>query len=64
MDEDRSQLSERIITAFYPPRFKTRPGSRPAEIDPGLDTGLYTFVVDIPPDFERDVLQGRPPRSR
>jgi ABC-2 type transport system permease protein len=61
VDEDRSHLSERIITAFYPPRFKTPARIAATEIDPGLDGGLYTFVVDIPPNFQRDVLQGRHP---
>jgi ABC-2 type transport system permease protein len=61
VDEDRSHLSERIITAFYPPRFKTPARIAPTAIDPGLDSGLYTFVLDIPPDFERDALQGRQP---
>jgi ABC-2 type transport system permease protein len=27
-----------------------------------MDTGRYTFVLDIPPDFERDVLRGRQPQ--
>jgi ABC-2 type transport system permease protein len=61
VDHDRSQLSERIITAFYPPRFKTPARIADAELDPGLDAGLYTFVLDIPPNFQRDVLQGREP---
>ena len=61
VDHDRSHLSERIITAFYPPRFQKPDRITPAELDPGLDLGLYTFVLDVPPDFERDVLQGRHP---
>lgn len=61
VDHDRSQLSERIIDAFYPPRFKTPARIPWADLDPGLDSGLYTFVLDIPPDFERDVLRGRRP---
>ena len=61
VDHDRSQLSERVITSFYPPRFKTPARIPSAELDPGLDSGLYTFVLDIPPDFERDVLRGRVP---
>jgi len=61
VDHDRSHLSERIITAFYPPRFKTPARIPAADLDSGLDSGLYTFVLDIPPDFERDVLQGRTP---
>jgi len=31
------------------------------EIDPGLDAGEYTFVLDIPPDFQKDVLAGKHP---
>ena len=30
-------------------------------MDPGMDAGLYTFVLDIPPNFQRDVLAGRQP---
>jgi ABC-type multidrug transport system permease subunit len=28
---------------------------------PGMDAGDYTFVLDIPPNFQRDVLAGRAP---
>jgi ABC-2 type transport system permease protein len=61
VDHDRSQLSERIISSFYPPRFKTPARIPYAEVDPGLDSGQYTFVLDIPPSFERDLLRGRRP---
>ena len=30
-------------------------------MDPGLDAGRYTFVLDIPPNFQRDVQAGRKP---
>lgn len=61
VDEDRSPLSARIVDAFYPPYFQ-----RPAVIDlpavdRGMDTGRYTFVLNIPPDFQRDVLAYRQP---
>jgi len=61
IDEDRSQLSQRIINAFYPPYFLPPVLIDPYAADPGMDTGLYTFVIDIPPDFQRDVLAGREP---
>ena len=61
VDEDDSPLSLRIATAFYPPRFTTPARISLAEVDPGLDAGDYTFVVDIPPNFQRDVLAGRAP---
>lgn len=61
IDEDQSQLSMRIINAFYGPYFqKPEPIAR-EDIDPGLDGGIYTFVLDIPSGFERDVLAGRQP---
>ncbi|MFA7439938.1 MAG: ABC transporter permease [Sphingomonadaceae bacterium] len=61
VDEDQSPVSNRIISAFYPPQF-----TRPAliglnEVDPGMDRGIFTFALDIPPDFQRDLLAGRTP---
>jgi len=61
VDEDRSQLSMRIINAFYPPHFMPPVIIEQYATDPGMDIGLYTFVIDIPPDFQRDVLAGRQP---
>ena len=61
VDEDRSQLSSRLINAFYPPHFMTPVIIDQYATDPGMDVGLYTFVLDIPPDFQRDVLAGRQP---
>jgi ABC-2 type transport system permease protein len=61
VDEDRSPLSYRIENAFYPPYFQTPAVIDPYAADPGLDIGLYTFVLDIPPDFQRDMLAGRAP---
>ena len=61
VDEDNSQLSQRIADAFFPPRFlRPIPISRP-EIDPGMDRGDYTFVLVIPYDFQKDVLAGNRP---
>src|SRR5262249_32030387 len=31
------------------------------QIDAAMDTGRYTFVIDIPPDFQTDVVRGRRP---
>jgi ABC-2 type transport system permease protein len=61
VDEDHSELSDRIARAFLSPYFK--PAQPIAERDtvPLMDAGKYTFVVDIPPNFERDVLGGRNP---
>ena len=60
-DEDRSQLSTRIIDALRPPQFITPEHVELADIDRSMDAGLHTFVLDIPPNFQRDVLAGRSP---
>jgi ABC-2 type transport system permease protein len=62
VDEDRSALSGRIVAAFYPPQFTTPALIGLHEMDRGLDTGQYTFVLDIPVGFQRDVLSGRAPQ--
>ncbi|MZR30759.1 ABC transporter permease [Sneathiella litorea] len=61
VDEDRSELSGQITGAFLPPYFKTPSEIDLGAVDPGMDAGRYTFVLDIPPDFEADVLAGRIP---
>lgn len=62
VDEDDSALSVRIISAFYPPQFTKPVRINQAQVDPGLDAGLYTFVLIIPPDFQRDVIAGKAPQ--
>ena len=62
VDEDDSALSARIRSAFYPPHFMAPLRISLAEIDPGMDAGKYTFVLDIPPNFQRDVLAGHTPQ--
>ncbi|AMV71073.1 membrane protein YhhJ [Desulfuromonas sp. DDH964] len=61
VDEDRSQLSTRIVDAFYPPYFTTPVLITQDEMDARMDAGLDTFALDIPPGFQRDVLAGRSP---
>uniref|UniRef100_UPI0035B40A54 ABC transporter permease n=1 Tax=Hylemonella sp. TaxID=2066020 RepID=UPI0035B40A54 len=61
VDEDDSALSQRIRSAFYPPQFVPPQRIRLDQVDPGLDEGRYTFVLVIPPNFQRDVLAGQAP---
>lgn len=61
VDEDRSQLSTRIVDAFYPPYFLPPALITQAEMDARMDAGLDTFALNIPPDFQHDVLAGRSP---
>lgn len=61
VDEDRSPLAQRIVGAFHPPHFLDPALISETEMDAGMDCGLFTFALDIPPDFQRDVLAGRMP---
>jgi len=61
VDEDQSQLSSRIVQAFYPPWFVAPRMIDASEIDARMDAGIDTFALNIPPDFARDVLAGRSP---
>ena len=61
VDEDHSELSRRIAHAFVPPYFQLPQLIAERDIVPLMNRGRYTFVVDIPPNFQRDVLGGRRP---
>lgn len=59
VDEDGSPLTARIVSAFFPPQFRPPALVGGAQVDRGLDLGRFTFALDIPPNFQRDVLAGR-----
>jgi ABC-2 type transport system permease protein len=61
VDEDHSVLSRRITRAFLPPYFKPPQLIAERDIVPVMNSRQFTFVVDIPPNFERDVRGGRRP---
>jgi len=61
VDEDDSMLSQRIVSAFYPPNFITPDLIEMRQMDAGMDAGRYTFALYIPQGFQRDVLAGRSP---
>ncbi len=61
VDEDQSPLSARIVSAFYAPYFLPPRIITTSEMDTRMDAGLDTFALDIPPDFQRDVLAGKMP---
>lgn len=61
VDDDRSALSGRIVSAFYPPEFVRPQLIDQAQMDTGMDRGDFTFTLHIPSNFQRDVLAGRTP---
>jgi ABC-2 type transport system permease protein len=61
VDEDNSELSRRIVHAFVAPYFRPAQYVAERDVDHLMNTGRYTFVIDIPPHFERDVKGDRNP---
>ena len=61
VDEDGSDLSRQMISALLPPYFKAPQAVVERDVNRLMDVGQYTFIIDIPPHFERDVLAGRYP---
>jgi ABC-2 type transport system permease protein len=61
VDEDQSPLSARIAAAFNPPYFLKPRLISQMEMDSRMDAGLDTFALNIPPNFQRDLLAGRSP---
>ena len=61
VDEDHSALSRQLARVFLPPYFQPAQLIAERDVDHLMNTGRYTFVIDIPPHFERDVLAGRSP---
>ncbi|MGY3449376.1 ABC transporter permease [Bradyrhizobium sp. USDA 4353] len=61
VDEDHSELSRRIAGVFLPPYFQPPVYIAQHEVEHLMNSGRFTFVLDIPPNFQRDVLAGRKP---
>jgi ABC-2 type transport system permease protein len=61
LDEDNSPLSRRLISALLQPEFQRSEAVAERDIDHLMDTARYTFIISIPPNFERDVTAGRSP---
>jgi ABC-2 type transport system permease protein len=62
VDEDQSNLSRRISQAFLPPYFKLPQQITDRNVEGLMNTGQITFVMHIPPNFQRDVVAGRSPQ--
>ena len=60
VDEDRSRLSQRISDGLMSPYFQVPESLELDEIDSSMEAARYAFVIDIPADFQADILAGRP----
>ena len=61
VDADQSTLSFRIKDALQPPYFRTPREIDRSELDQLMDKGEYTFILEIPPRLESDLLADRSP---
>jgi ABC-2 type transport system permease protein len=61
VDEDQTPLSMSITDSLYPPYFRKPAMTSQHDADFGMDTGRYSFSLDIPPNFQSDVIAGRQP---
>jgi len=61
VDEDHSTVSRQIRDSLLPPLFLPAAVIPFGEINRVMDEGKYTFVIDIPPKFQRDLTKGVTP---
>ena len=61
VDYDHSSLSLRLRDSLLPPQFKEVKEISPKIVDRQMDIGNYTFIIDIPTNYEKDMLQGKNP---
>ena len=62
IDHDQSVLSFRIRDALQAPFFQSPKAIDPHDTDALMNKGEFTFVMEIPPNFQRDVQAGRHPQ--
>ena len=64
VDEDHSEISRRIKGAILPPFFKPAEEISASKIAPTMDANRFMFVVEIPPNFEQDLVSNRRPSAQ
>lgn len=62
VDEDRSEISRRIKEAILPPLFKEPQEISAGDIGAAMASNRFIFVIEIPPNFEHDLVSNRRPR--
>lgn len=61
VDEDHSQISRRLAESLQMPEFQPPLMLSHDQIDAALDSGRQTFVINVPVNFQADLLAGRQP---
>ena len=62
IDDDRSALSYRLRAALLPPYFKSVEEVKRTESAAQMERGEFIFLLDIPPNFEKDLIAGKNPK--
>lgn len=62
VDEDHSILSQRVIDAFYKPRFMDPEIISYDQIDTLMDGGVFTFIIILPEGMQKDLALGNTPQ--
>jgi ABC-2 type transport system permease protein len=61
VDEDDSEVSRVIREAMLPPLFLPAAAIPFQAINRDMDRGRYTFVIDVPPQFQQDLARNNQP---
>src|SRR3954462_1114384 len=61
VDEDNSDAARGVQDAMLPPLFLPPAVIPFSMINPAMDRGKYTFVVNLPPEFQADLARDRKP---
>lgn len=59
VDEDRGALSRKLADALLPPEFQAPVPLAYDKMDSALDNADFTFVLNVPPNFQSDLLAGQ-----
>jgi ABC-2 type transport system permease protein len=59
VDEDHSDLSQRIAEGLTPPTFQPAVEITAPDMRAAMDSQRFMYIIEIPPKFEADVLAGR-----
>jgi ABC-2 type transport system permease protein len=63
VDEDDSALSRQIRDALLPPLFRPAQLLDFSQINHAMNSGLFTFIIDLPRKFQSDVSRGATPTA-
>ncbi|MBD9605974.1 MULTISPECIES: ABC transporter permease [Pseudomonas] len=61
VDEDHSPMSRQLAQILRPPEFQPPVPLPYGQLDEVLDNGRYTFVINVPANFQADLLGGHQP---